>query len=87
MDREGPVIWPSQGMASSGRWRFLLLMIIFNALLISMAFLSLQQKEMETRVLTLRQRRILVEERLSTEEITRTRVVTIVVTPLPSAGP
>jgi energy-converting hydrogenase Eha subunit H len=62
-------------------------MIIFNALLISMALLSLQQKEMETRVLTLRQRRVLVEERMSTEEITRTRVVTIVVTPLPSAGP
>ncbi len=69
---------------SGGRGRFISLVVVLNLLLISIAILSLQQEELETEVVVLRERRTIIEERLITAEITRTNLVTIVVTPLPS---
>ena len=69
---------------SGSRGRFLSLVVILNLLLISIAFLSLQGEELETEVVVPQETRTIIEERLTTEEITHTNLVTIVVTPAPS---
>ena len=73
----------SASFGSGGRGRFISLVVVLNFLLISIALLSLQKEELETEVVVLRERRTIIEERLITEEITRTNLVTIVVTPAP----
>ncbi len=65
------------------RGRFIWLIVFFDVLLIALSLLSLQQGELRKDQIILRRRKVEYEQRLKTEVVTTTRVVTIVVTSSP----
>jgi hypothetical protein len=65
------------------RWRFILLIVFFDVLLIAMSLLSLQQGELQKRQIILHRRKVEYEQKLRTEIVTTTRVVTVVITASP----
>ena len=67
--------------AFGGRARFVFLIMVFNVLLLAMILLSLQQNELKKELLILNYTRTEYEERLKTELITTTKIITVVVTP------
>lgn len=69
------------GRAFGGRARFFFLIVVFNVLLLAMLLLSLQQGELKRELIILNYTKTEYEERIRTELITTTRVVTVVVTP------
>lgn len=66
-----------------GRWRFILLIVFFDILLIAMSLLSLQQGELQKQQIILKRTKVEYEQRLRTEIVTTTRVITIVITSSP----
>ncbi|MDY7040808.1 MAG: hypothetical protein SVX38_08085 [Chloroflexota bacterium] len=62
-----------------GRMRFVVLILLFNVLLISTLLLALQQGELRREVITLQATRMVYDELIRTETITRTRVVTEII--------
>jgi hypothetical protein len=65
------------------RWRFIMLIVFFDILLIAMSLLSLQQGELQKRQIILHRRKVEYEQKLRTEIVTTTRVVTVVITASP----
>jgi len=70
------------GTRLGGRWRFILLIVVFNILLIAMVLLSLQQGELRREVIILERTRTVLQERYLTVVVTATRIITVVVTPI-----
>ncbi len=62
-----------------GKWRFILLIVFFDILLIAMSLLTLHQGELTKKQIILRTINVEYEQRLKTEVVTTTRVITIVV--------
>ncbi len=79
----------SQGIARQGQWRFILLILVFNILLITTLLLSMQQRELVREYHLLVETRIVVEELLITQEVIEPVTVTVVVRPgfTPQATP
>ena len=65
------------------RWRFILLIVFFDILLIAMSLLSLQQGELQKQQIILKRTKVEYEQRLRTEIVTTTKVITIVITSSP----
>ncbi len=63
----------------SGRMRFIVLILMFNVLLISTLLLALQQGELRREVITLQATRMVYEERIRTETITSTQIITRII--------
>ncbi len=69
-----------QGIARHGRWRFILLILVFNILLIATLLLSMYHQELrETRQLL--ETQIVYQESLITREIIEAVTITVVVPP------
>jgi hypothetical protein len=82
----------SQGIARQGKWRFILLIFVFNVLLITTLLLSMQQRELVREQRWLVETRVVIQELLITQEMIKPVTVTVVVTPgfvpqATSAGP
>jgi len=71
----------SQGIARQGKWRFILLILVFNILLITTLFLSMRQRELIREQRWLVETRVVIEELLITQEMIKPVTVTVVVTP------
>ena len=71
----------SQGIARQGQWRFILLILVFNILLITTLLLSMQQRELIKERQWLVETHTVIEELLITQEMIKPVTVTIVVTP------
>lgn len=70
-----------QGISRQGRWRFILLIVGFNILLIATLLLSLQHQELTEKYRLLVETRIVYEELLITQEMIEPVTVTVVVMP------
>ncbi len=70
-----------QGVARHGRWRFILLILVFNILLITTLLLSMQNQELREVRELLVETRVVYEELLVTQEVIEAVTVTIVVPP------
>jgi len=70
-----------QGVARQGRWRFVLLIVVFNILLLVTLLLSMQHQELTERFQLLVETRTVYEELLITQEMVESVTVTIVVMP------
>jgi hypothetical protein len=71
----------SQGIVRQGQWRFILLILVFNILLITTLLLSMRQRELVRERQWLIETRIVIEELLITQEMIEPVTVTVVVTP------
>lgn len=71
----------AQGIARQGQWRFILLILVFNILLITTVFLSMRQSELVREHQLLIETRVVIEELLITQEMIKPVTVTIVVAP------
>lgn len=65
----------------SGRWRFILLILVFNILLIATLFLSMQQRELIEEYEWVIETRTVVEELIVTQEAIELVTTTVVVEP------
>lgn len=77
-----------QGIARHGRWRFVLLILVFNILLITTLLLSMHHQELiETHQLL--ETQIIYQELLITQEVIESVIITVVVPPgfTPQATP
>lgn len=70
-----------EGIARQGQWRFILLILVFNILLVTTLLLSMQQRELAKEYELLVETRIVYEELLITQEVIEPVTVTVVVTP------
>jgi hypothetical protein len=70
-----------QGITRQGRWRFILLIMGFNILLIVTLLLSMQHQELTEKYRLLVETRIVYEELLITQEVVEPVTVTVVVMP------
>ena len=78
-----------QGIARHGRWRFIVLILGFDILLIATLLLSMQHQELAKEYQLLIETRVIYEELLITQEVVEAVTVTVVVTPgfTPQATP
>jgi hypothetical protein len=70
-----------QGISRQGRWRFIVLILGFDILLIATLLLSMQHQELAKEYQLLVETRIVYEELLITQEVIEAMTVTVVVTP------
>lgn len=70
-----------QGIARRGHWRFILLILLFNILLVTTLLLSMQHQELSRQHLLLVETRTAYEELLITQEVIEAVTITVVVTP------
>jgi hypothetical protein len=70
-----------QGVAQHSRWRFILLILVFNILLITTLLLSMQHQELRKEYQLLVETRIIFQDLLITQEVIEPMTITIVVPP------
>ena len=70
-----------QGISRQGRWRFIVLILGFDILLIATLLLSMQHQELAKEYQLLVETRVVYEELLITQEVVEAVTVTVVVTP------
>lgn len=70
-----------QGISRHGRWRFIVLILGFDILLIATLLLSMQHQELAKEYQLLVETRVVYEELLITQEVIEPVTVTVVVTP------
>ena len=71
----------SQSMGRQGHWRFILLILVFNILLVTTLLLSMQHQELTEELQVLIETRTVYEETLIIREQIRAVTVTVVVAP------
>ncbi len=69
------------GIDQQGRWRFVLLILAFNILLIATLLLSMRQRELVQERQYVFETRTVIEELVFTQEMIEPVTITIVVTP------
>ncbi|OQY24975.1 MAG: hypothetical protein B6I34_02945 [Anaerolineaceae bacterium 4572_32.1] len=71
----------ASGITLSGQWRFILLILGFNVLLIVTLFLSMRQQELIEEYEWIIETRLIIEEQVSIQEAVEPVTITVVVEP------